>query len=379
METVPKIVQQRLRAADGNFGDHPGPDLLTAFAERTLLKREQAQVLEHLARCQDCRDVVSLAMPEFAAGQAIAVRKSWLRWPALRWAAAAACVVVVGAAVSLRYGNKAEYQGAAQEKRVLQQPATPVLAPAPAEDKLAARAEMQTAPPASQPAGEKLAKKFDQGAVAAGRTASRDVSNQPATAGAAALAGIAAPAPEQRKEAEIGVPAPPSATNEMMLADTKSNVSAMPGKAKDEVSPLAKARQGVAAGTMAYSAKPSLKVQGMLRADLGPRWAVSPMGVLERSLDGGSTWQAVPVAQSVVFRVVTSVGAHVWAGGVAGALYHSPDAGRHWVQVKPAVAGQTLSADIVSIEFSDPQNGKLGTSENEIWITADAGQSWQKQ
>ena len=379
MEALPKIVQQRLRMAEGQPGDHPDADLLTAFAERTLRKREQTRVLEHLARCHDCWDVVSLAMPEIATRQAVAVRKSWLRWPALRWAAAATCVVVVGAAVSLRVGNKAEYQHAAEEKSVLQQPATSVIAPAPAEDKLTAKSEMQAAPAASQAAPEKLAKKLDEGAMASGRIASREARNQPATPGVAGFTGIAVPAPEQRKEAEAGAPAPPSATNEMMLADTRSNASAMPGKAKDEMSPLARARQGVTAGTMMYPAKPSLKTQGMLQADLTPRWAVSPMGVLQRSLDGGSTWQAVPVAQNVVFRVVSNLGADVWAGGLAGALYHSPDAGRHWVQVKPGTQDKTLSAEIVSLEFADPQHGELGTADGEIWTTVDGGQSWQKQ
>ena len=63
MEQLPKIVRQRLQATD-KAGVHPDPDLLTAFAEKSLTEHERVQVLQHLARCTDCRSVVSLAMPE---------------------------------------------------------------------------------------------------------------------------------------------------------------------------------------------------------------------------------------------------------------------------------------------------------------------------
>src|SRR6184192_3247465 len=68
MMGVPKIVLGRLRRAS-NPGNHPGPDLLTAFAEHALAKRERLHVLEHLAQCSECREIVSLARPEIAEPQ----------------------------------------------------------------------------------------------------------------------------------------------------------------------------------------------------------------------------------------------------------------------------------------------------------------------
>ena len=65
MEQLPKIVQQRLRAP-AKPGIHPDPDLLAAFAEKSLNDRERSQVLQHLVECADCREVLSLAMPEIA-------------------------------------------------------------------------------------------------------------------------------------------------------------------------------------------------------------------------------------------------------------------------------------------------------------------------
>jgi photosystem II stability/assembly factor-like uncharacterized protein len=143
-----------------------------------------------------------------------------------------------------------------------------------------------------------------------------------------------------------------------------------------------------------------------------PRWTITSTGGLQRSLDQGVTWQAIDVianpesstnatslqisannsrakrkdaqalkrdVPSPLFRAVAANGAEVWAGGSGGVLYHSQDAGDHWTRIVPASAGSTLTGDIVSLEFPDPQHGKVSTSAAEIWITTDDGQTWQKQ
>src|SRR5437773_3883539 len=101
MTDVPKIVLGRLRRAS-NPGNHPGADLLTAFAEQALAKRERLHVLEHLSQCSECREIVSLARPEIAEPQT-SLKLFSLRSPILRWSAVAACVVVVGAVVTTRH------------------------------------------------------------------------------------------------------------------------------------------------------------------------------------------------------------------------------------------------------------------------------------
>jgi hypothetical protein len=146
-----------------------------------------------------------------------------------------------------------------------------------------------------------------------------------------------------------------------------------------------------------------------------PRWSINATGALQRSFDQGNTWQTVDVTASpasvtstssleivakssrakekekdsagarkrdvasLVFRAVAANGSDVWAGGSAGVLYHSADAGNTWTRVFPIASGATLTGDIVSLEFPEPQHGKLSTSGSEVWTTSDAGQSWQKQ
>jgi hypothetical protein len=144
-------------------------------------------------------------------------------------------------------------------------------------------------------------------------------------------------------------------------------------------------------------------------SETSPSWAINSAGSLQRSFDQGSTWQDVNVnanpataanavagsmqssdaklatkkapapAAAIVFAAVVSTGADVWAGGSSGALYHSLDAGDHWMKVVPSAAGASLTGDVVRLEFSGAQHGKITTSTSEVWITADDGQTWQKQ
>lgn len=142
-----------------------------------------------------------------------------------------------------------------------------------------------------------------------------------------------------------------------------------------------------------------------------PLWSISADGALQRSLDHGGTWQAVDVnanpaldaaslqvsaetsrskakdsskamkraAAALTFRAVSAAETEVWAGGSAGVLYHSQDAGIHWTRVFPASGNTGLTGDILTLEFADSDHGKLSTSTSEVWISGDGGQTWQKQ
>ena len=60
-------------------------------------------------------------------------------------------------------------------------------------------------------------------------------------------------------------------------------------------------------------------------------------------------------------------------------LFHSSDAGDHWTQVQAIANGEALEDDIIGVEFTDTLHGKLTSSMEEVWITKDAGQTWQKE
>ena len=107
---IPKIAQRRLQNEQlGAEVAHPDADLLTAFAEQALPARERDQVLAHLARCADCREIAALAGAAVAEPELVAAPKQvdhkpsrsfWSLRP-LRWTAAAATAAVVLSAVWL--------------------------------------------------------------------------------------------------------------------------------------------------------------------------------------------------------------------------------------------------------------------------------------
>jgi hypothetical protein len=104
MQDVSKIVTERLRAAV-QVANHPDADVLTAFSERLLPEGERAVVLEHLALCGDCREILVLAQPAAEATQ-ILVRpasRGWLSWPALRWGFVAVGVFAIASLGVIEY------------------------------------------------------------------------------------------------------------------------------------------------------------------------------------------------------------------------------------------------------------------------------------
>ena len=462
MEQLPKIVQQRLHAT-ASAGVHPDPDLLTAFAERSLHERERTHVLQHLGQCADCRQVVALAMPEMVEPSPTSAPTWWFSWPVLRWGALAACVVVVSAAVTLHYGRTestervvapstpaptapaptalAPPESSALESQLPQQLDQKLAAktppPSPFQSdrdqltagKLAKQREDTAARSAAMPpatnnfesagVGGRLAENgpqrsgqmgINQGVINqlkrqpneqtkdqqslptaqadAIKTEELKSANKPATVpmeGMAASAPAPAPAAESKsgdKEAQAKAPSenPGSAFGGVAETVTVEAQATQVQTSQASVSrakkPRKESRQQVQS---AAAAEQNLPIAGRNVANMTtPSWTLSPDGAVQRSFDSGKTWQTIPVAGNVVFRALAANDADVWAGGAAGALYHSSDAGEHWTQIKPVADGKPLAADILTVQFSDAQHGSLTTADHETWTTGDAGLTWHK-
>lgn len=95
MQNLPNIVRDRLKVVTPV--SHPDADTLTAFSERLLPEAERTVVLQHLAQCGECREVVALALPESEAVQPVPgnAGSRWLAWPTWRWAFVAVGIAVV--------------------------------------------------------------------------------------------------------------------------------------------------------------------------------------------------------------------------------------------------------------------------------------------
>ena len=432
MEQLPKIVQQRLRGP-AQPGVHPDPDLLTAFAEKSLNDRERARVLQHLVECADCREVLSLAMPGIEPALAPGPERSrWLSWPVLRWGALAACVVVVGAAVTLHYEHQEPLRSVAEkvpaapaelklEDEVSRQPGQKLAAnlppPSPelgrdsgAAGKLAKqRAKSTDAGMMAEEAGapalaeeqDKKVQELSNNRLAAVRSGDVPVGAVPAAAPAPSSAAKTAGMEGQVRARNDSLDYSSRASSEAVTVESATPAREMAAqtaerKAKDESRTNETQKEIQAAGGAGSAAAlgdrkadrfssptaqggPTAHAGGLRAVNNLPRWTLSAGGALQRSFDSGKTWQTIPVAGNIVFRALAANDSDIWVGGAAGALYHSSDAGQHWTRITPVADGKPLSSDIVTVEFSDTQHGKLITADRETWSTSDAGNTWQRQ
>ena len=394
MAEVPKIVRARL-AVKADAGTHPDADLLTGFAEHNLSQRERDRVLAHLSRCTECREVVILAVPQM---ETIVPQPSsstrWLAWPVLRWGALAVCGVIVVAAVSLRqHPNEVKPTAARQESAT----AAPQPNEMPEEKASLAAGTGKDQDALSSPSRAEAGKSAEAGFVAfkpqANGTLVARAKAVPAPAEPAAAANLPVLADAKRAPNQPADKVSSGASLDAAVAQGSTeaaNLSAPTQALQNEAAraSLGKAKEAQELSSNAFAKSSLAKQQAMAAAapmavnqlsskKLIPRWTLSADGTLQRSLDAGKTWKTIPVSADATFTVVAAMDSNIWVGGTHGALYHSVDAGEHWVQVVPVNNSQPLTSNIIGIEFTDAMHGKILTSSQESWTTSDGGQSWQ--
>ncbi len=457
MPELPQIVRERLKASPSP-GIHPDADVLTAFGEQLLPESERALVLDHLSRCGDCREVIALALPVSEAADVAAARtvqRGWFGWPSLRWAFVAAGIV---AAVSVGVQQFWVHRQANVSVAHVMTPSQDRNAAAPTQ-----APQSQPFAPPTPPREEGKLKSPD--AVISNKSATTHETKdffQPSRTGRADSAGAvvasgAASDTSARPQSKIAMAEPPrdlpfapDSRKSMSPAVAKRAPAPAPSPAEPPSVAGTVEVQGQSSQTAAQSGSPSPEqalqsrnagepqlsagradVVERAKSPVAPpgtpaaapastaRWTISSTGSLQRSLDGGNSWQEIEVAtkaapvgnfltvESVaksqadiadketrrtedkksqtqtpanpVFRTVAAAGLDVWAGGSGSMLYHSRDGGEHWTRVLPSADGVVLKGDITSVQFPDPQHGMVSTSNSEVWTTSDGGQSWRQQ
>jgi hypothetical protein len=444
MSEIPKFVTSRLRGANV-AGEHPDADLLTAFAEKSLGDRERANVLTHLSACADCRDVLAIALqaapePVLRAEPQKAPGGSWFRWTTLQWGAAAACVVIVGAAVLFNTGtlNKNETRYATSDQARIESEPAPAQTPGESalrDERMAkndrqlpsrvvaadeARAgdnkkkEYTAATPAFreldraaakrggisgfnasadklQSSDARLREKVEDSALAQGvakdgiiLAQEKPVANAPApSAGGKDRNGV-----RDADKAELGsgletantaaAPAESKSTVPAAAAPAKQNTEAGAAKGAGigSMSETVEVTGGAASVTPVQSNEEQFGRVLAKKSMVAQQWKVNADGSVSRGAN--RKWIPVAIDRDAQFLSIATSGNTVWAGGRAGTLYRSTDAGDHWTRITPSVGASTLTSDITRIELNDGDHAVLRAGPNDQWSTEDGGRTWTR-
>jgi Photosynthesis system II assembly factor YCF48 len=348
MQNVPKIVVGRLRAGPSEIqysdAQHPDADMLTAFAERSLPVRERATVVDHLAQCHACRDIVMLALPvvDSAQGDAQIVlrpsRAGWLTWPALRWGLAAAGIVVVAslgilrqehrtqtvAMVAQKVAQKNESLVSEPQQQLRSPDATALPAPVPPKTAGSNKAAASATAPASSVAEtvsprtsnaksepELMARATPSPAVhMPGRRAfvggphanvisnGQNISAQQQQAAAQVQQNAAAMnIPHASEAVEVSNASPLVQTENAQVGNAQSASSqTLDGlQAQNQPAPP----PGASSDSLFDNSPGLVRAKPAIRAEFGPQWVVTATGGLQRSFDQGNSWQDVNVTANL--------------------------------------------------------------------------------
>ncbi len=360
-EKIPKPMLNAL-AREGAPADHPSADVLAAFVEHALAEGEKQSVTDHLARCEECREVVFLASEtteQAATDEPVVAAKPRWRWTSRWvWAAPAAAIFLLGAGYLMRQRHVASPAGSeiASEQ-------SPEMASRPAE-------QLQVTP---QPAPAEVASSPTAKARPRTTPAPLPPIQKAEPAGADVLVMNAAP------------PAPAKGEGMKAKAASAEPAGIAVGGAVAGTAPAVPSGNGFAPttseGVQQYRATDSLSLsvnRGLAAVRTAhPGWRVTPQGYLEHFMPNG--WLRVLADQASVFRGVSVIGSDVWAGGNDGALFHSGDGGVNWHKVSIGNPSGGERAAIVSIRFDDSQHGMVITDIGTSYGTTDGGVTWKQQ
>ena len=410
VKPLPKIARDRLAAGARLTVDsrvdaelHLDANLMAAFVEQALLPAERTMALQHLASCEACRAQIRLVqratVVDPARNRPVPAAQSIERpWWMPGWEATAAvaglALVAVAVSVCLRLPPHAAFRASIEMARNTPPEQGPS---APGRDRMPERkrqaptavaANVRPQSAASPNLGSMKQDLADSGSLELRADLARAGSSSagPAIEPAPPREAVLAPAAPPAKAASGGINVaqstnPPPASIGAQAAASKaaapSNGTQTFYIPRDEASApptvlnLSEAERRKA---------PLMHVSAFRSVEPGARWAVADAavpGTVEQSVDGGRTWVDVMVETGVPLRAVFALGQNVWAGGKAGALFHSSDGGQHWSAVNVSGAGAKLGADIIAIQFDAPAHGSVTGSNGERWTTSDGGQNWQ--
>jgi hypothetical protein len=336
-----QLVRSTLAGQQQQFAEHPAADLLSAFAEQSLSVAERAGVLSHVAKCGKCREILALSSPRLEEASFVAQAPRRALQAYWRWVAAA----VVPLLVLVFFWRRSPASN----------PVVPMAA--------------KTSPPMSLSTTPRPKPVLPARAMPNAR---KKVPNLPLSVRAVAPPKLAEPLPpslavpsqsSQQVQSILPLEPPKLPQPQFLIARSQSSnfraTAALPALS-----------HGFVSASGAIAARESI-------------WALvdqsDTKGVIEKSGDGGKTWQRVHVDDSSEFTALWSRGPEIWVGGEDGALFHSVDAGVTWTPVAVASQDSRLTETITRIDSSASGAVTLRIQSGGNWVTIDGGAHWSRR
>ena len=320
-QTIPDPMLRRAAREASDRGPSSAcvePDVLAAWADRTLSTTEVRALETHAAACGRCRallDAMVQSEPALSPGQA------WWKAPVFQWGAPVAAIagaMLVWVAVERQ-----------PDRTPASVAASATVAEARPEQRAAAAEDKQAPPKVTRQAQAKAIAPHDKLADSA-------VARQPQP-----------PSQPARPQARSAASAPmPSAT------------------------PEPETRSRFATGNIATDALVGPEIAS---PDPSSRWRIGVPGTVGRSTDGGRTWEAQAVDTNARLVAGASPAAGTcWLVGAAGTVLKTTD-GRTWKRL-PAPD----PSDLVSVTAQDANAATVTTADGRSFHTTDGGLTWSR-
>jgi Photosynthesis system II assembly factor YCF48 len=390
-ESKSALLREGFAKSTSSAGACPDPETLAAYYERSLDATDTERCEIHLTGCPSCREQIAAmvrADESAIAGARPAGESEWAWLWDWRWLAPAAAVLALAVFWLARKPSPITTPGAQPQPLVAmsqptEAPASSLARQSPAieRDSPSALTANKTSPNAkglsSRARNYTPSSELKKEAATSGRDANKTVESE----NGALVHGTAQPAAASNPPA---VPSAPSASQDA----SDGSVGGVVGGAVGGViggAPGGTAKQQPGPVTSELESRYSMKGQKVsLQAayqrsveirspDSHVLWRASGGGLIERSVDGGTTWQAQrPVAGARMVAGTAPSAKTCWIAGRDGIILLTKD-GTNWTTIPPPV-----HADFVSISARDDSSATVTTADGRKFTTQDAGKKWQQ-
>ena len=338
------------RAAGTPEGACLDADTLAAWADDALPRQEREAVEAHAVDCARCQ--LMLATMIRTPPAPVAAKPLWRRQP-LAWLIPLTAAVAAGVLWVVVPGRAPSQQGAGPVSTVAE-----TTSPAAPAGDLPAKLQSDT-----QPQGRGAAAPSAPGEI-------KTAPSAPATRPDAKIDESAVAAPRQRDQKE-SASLDANALSDAGRASKDARVASREGGATSPASPASSAPPAATAAQRTIAlAKAAAPGNVVVSSNPAIQWRIIPGGV-ERSTDGGSSWQPQDTGTSVTLAGGASPSPSVcWLVGADGTVLLSTD-GRSWRRL-PFPEPTALT----SIRATDDKTATVTAADGRTFSTADSGLNW---